>query len=98
MRNSNKATANRQRATAAANRKLHRIKGLLIGLEQLMDSTYPEGEDKTWSDVGSLAHIEEALAQAAMHYELGTDESEEDCLNRILANVDPEGEADMGWG
>lgn len=85
---------NRKTATKSAKRYAFRIKGLLGDLENLVERLEPlDDETPEWGAVGSLADMEKSLANVLMSFQIGPNDSEEDCIAEILKSVDPEGQA-----
>lgn len=84
----------RETATKSAKRYAFRIKGLLGDLENLVERLEPfDSETPEWGTVASMADIEKSLANILMSFQIGPNDSEEDCIAELLKSVDPEGQA-----
>ena len=85
--------------TAAVERKIHRIRGLLINIGSVMDEVESHAVGADWGTFGSLDSVEYDLSvRVAQYMEPAIFSQNEDLAREmVLANVDPEGEPHGGY-
>lgn len=83
----------KKHATVRAERYAHRIQGLALNIQTLAAELVADTDKIDYGTVGSLAHVEQHLAEILMTFKVGAGGDEDEVTNEILASVDPEGKA-----
>jgi len=81
--------------TAAIERKIHRIRGLLNNVNTRLDDMEGHADGLGWGDFGTLHNLEAYIARYIawqVHPALYS-EDEDLAVDLVLADVDPEGDA-----
>jgi len=81
--------------TAAIERKIHRIRGLMMNIGTRLDEMEGHADGLGWGDFGTLHDLETYIARylAAQIHPCYFSEDEDMAVDLVLADVDPEGEA-----
>ncbi len=83
--------------TAAIERKIHRIRGLMMNIGTRLDELEGHADGLGWGDFGDLHNLEAYIARylAQQIHPCHFSEDEDMAVDLVLADVDPEGEANV---
>lgn len=88
-------TDKQRKMTSNVERTIHRIRGMMLWLDEHMNANEAAADEAGWGEFQSLADLERDLAEYIARNAFGDvyRESEQAARDKILSSVDPEGEA-----